>query len=85
LQLQLPSLTLPQFCADAAGARQTATPNTSVAKPNHFIAPSIIQAAAARLESAKRCVAVVITGFLRTSRPRDNDCVHGMKARREGQ
>jgi hypothetical protein len=41
LQLQLPSLTLPQFCAGAADAKQAAIATMIVAKPNHFMGPSI--------------------------------------------
>ena len=47
LQLQLPSLTLPQFCANAADAKHTAMPKRIVAKPKHFIAPSVVYVLAA--------------------------------------
>jgi hypothetical protein len=41
LQLQLPSLTLPQFCAVAADAKKAAMVKTIVAKPNRFMSLSI--------------------------------------------
>jgi hypothetical protein len=41
LQLQLPSLTLPQFCANAADAKQVAMAKMIVASPNHLMGPSL--------------------------------------------
>jgi hypothetical protein len=41
LQLQLPSLTLPQFCAVAADAKKAAMAKMIAAKPNRLMGPSI--------------------------------------------
>jgi hypothetical protein len=48
LQLQLPSLTLPQFCANAADAKQTAMAKMIVASPNNFMSPSSLLTAASQ-------------------------------------
>jgi hypothetical protein len=41
LQLQLPSLTLPQFCASADDAKQAAIAKMMVTSADHFIGLSI--------------------------------------------
>ncbi len=47
LQLQLPSLTVPQFCANAADAKQAAMAKMTVGSANRFMDLSLPQVAAA--------------------------------------